>query len=171
MIDINDKVRFEARGREIVGTVVDVKMSRPGSRKFRHFEEIHGLTLPSHRKLVVQPDRDSGEKGLWTVPEHMCKLVASGGGEQDAQSRSRELLNTIAQNQRARQYANSNTALDNGLNDLKKGDNIEVKFRDIGWTPVTFSHFAHSGTVGYERHGRVRFTAPQFVRKVTAPQP
>jgi len=61
---------------------------------------------------------------------------------------------------------------------LKKGDDIQVQYRDIGWAMRKFSHITHGGQVGYYKEGdvepdplglgrgklRVRFTPVKFVR-------
>lgn len=172
MIDIGDKVEFDGRRGRVRGTVTDVKHSRPGSRN--QLARAYGLSTPTVRKLVVLPD--DGSSGVWTVPETMCRKI--GKGDVKAISKSREILNQIANKRAERAYQGRETADTAGLYDLKKGDPIEVKFRE-GWFPKKFSHMSANGRVGFfdgsrpdplgifPDEKRVRFVAAQFVRKPT----
>jgi hypothetical protein len=176
-INVNDKVSFSGRGRTIIGTVTEVKYSRPGSR--HALVKAYGLPTPTQRKLVVMPDDG---QGVWTVPERMCKLVAKGGGDPKARSQASQVINNVAQ-QRSQRASQGREAADTaGLYALKKGADIEVMFNDVGWQPRKFSHLTHSGQVGFYREGAVvpdplgmrpgkphiRFTPAKFVRKLSS---
>lgn len=155
-INIGDKVEFIGRGRKVVGTVTDVKLSRPGSRNA--LVRSYGLHTPTQRKLLVLPDGTVPGQGagVWTVPEQMCKLVAKGGGDPNAGKAANKIILSIAQQRFTRASQGRESADDAGFYDLKKGDDIEVKFSDVGWQRRKFSHVTHSGQVGFYREGDVR---------------
>lgn len=155
MIDIGDKVEFNGRKGLVRGTVTDVKFSSPGRNKLARF----GLTAPSHRMLTVMAD----DERLWSVPDSMCKKV--GKGDKKAPVKAIEIISQIKQQQRDRVDRRSSSVA--GLAGLKKGDPIEVKFRNSGWVKVEFSHVSSSNRVAFvdPYSGSVRFSNPQFVRR------
>lgn len=171
-IEIGDKVQFDARGKTIRGTVTDVKFSRPGSRNA--LVRAYDLHTPTNRKLVVLPDNGGG---VWTVPDHLCRKI--GKGDKQAGNKAREIIGSIQRMKSERNAQRQEIAAGAGLHDLKKGDPIEVQFRQ-GWQKRTFSHMTASGQVGFTDGStesdplglgmgklRVRFTPAQFVRKAT----
>jgi hypothetical protein len=186
-IQIGDKVEFDGRRGRIRGTVTDIKYSRPGSRN--QLVRNYGLHTPSVKKFVVLPDGATpGEQGagVWTVPEGMCRKV--GSGDKEARTKANQIINHISQQRFSRASQGREEADAAGLYDLKKGDDIEVQFTDVGWQRRKFSHITHSGQVGFYREGdvrhdsdptglglfgrrpemKVRFTPAKFVRKAQA---
>ena len=180
-INIGDKVEFDGRKGRVRGTVTDIKYSKPGSR--HQLVRAYGLPTPSQKKFVVLPDGEPGQ-GVWTVPERMCRKV--GAGDKGAKAKASQLINQINQQRFDRASKGREAADTAGLYGLKKGDAIEVKFRDVGWSPRKFSHITHNGQVGYYREGdfkpskdllglgmarpelHIRFSPVEFVRKVQA---
>ena len=180
-ISVGDRVQFTGRRGPVEGTVTDEKYSRPGSRN--QLVKAYGIHTPQVRMLSVMPD---GESGLWSVPERMCTKI--GKGDATAKVRASDLLTKIHLQRSDRESQGRETADSAGLYNLKKGDDIEVKYRDVGWQRRKFSHLTKSGTVGYYREGdvrpsndpinrllgtsrdelHVRFTPAQFVRKPAA---
>ena len=164
--DIGDKVTFNARGRDITGTVTDIKLSRPGSRN--RLVRAYGLPTPGVTKLVVLPD---GEKGLWTVPDRMCKKVGRATDPNVARQQASTLINQIADQRFQRASQGRDKADSAGLYGLKKGDAIEVQARHRGWIDAVFTHITANGRVGFrvgDFDDKIHFSPPQFVRKKQA---
>jgi hypothetical protein len=179
-INIGDKVKFNARGREHRGTVTDVKFSRPGSRSRNMLVQLYGMETPTHRKLVVMPE---GGGGVWTVPETMCTKVGVDTDVRSSINKAHEITSHIKHQRAERNAQGMDKAHDAGLLGLVKGDAIEVQLRNRGWTPAKFSHVTNSGRVGFtlpHRTGQlnwdgqviptaVYFSHAQFVRIPAAP--
>lgn len=163
MFKTGDRVTFNARGKKIVGTITRV---RTKTRKGRVRELALLVTGDPHsldREVAeIAPD---GGGAVWTVA--LSSLTLLGKGDlAAARAAVNEVKNARRANENRRATANFETADAGGLYDLKLGAAIEVKFRDIGWAAATFRGFvAGSGNVRYERGGRVRTSAPEFVRK------
>jgi len=170
MIDIGDRIEFNARGRTIQGTVTDVTFTKRGSRNA--LVRAYNLHVPSTRVLVVLPD-DGG--GVWKISEQSAKVIGKAKDPRVAQSKAGEIINQIHSQRYQRASQGREAAANAGFYDLKPGDAIEVKFRDRGWQPAFFAKLTHNGRVGFtlgkpgERGElwteEVRFSHPQFVRR------
>jgi hypothetical protein len=160
-IGVGERVVFNNRGLQVQGTVTAIKFSRPGSRN--ELVKRYGLETYVIRRLVVLPDGTTpGEDAsFWTVPEKMCTRI--GAGDPMAQGKFLHIKANITR-KRAEICAKRRSLADAaGLFGLRPGSDIEVKFRDIGWTRRKFSHVNHGGRVGFYREGE-----PEYVRFVTA---
>lgn len=174
-IEVNDRVQFQHKGQAVSGTVTAVRSHRPGSR--HALAKALGLATPR----LLRMDVVDTEGRLWQVPERMLSKLPGRG---DAAARSKAAATYASRDAHTRAAADTRWAAASaaGLDNLKRGDAVEVQFGDGSWRPAVFSHMAQSGKVGFtvpnlfhrptkleEDFGAaprplVRFVAPKFVR-------
>lgn len=166
-----DKVRFNARGRTLVGTITRLRMRRRKGRARQLARLVTGDETSLDTPVAeIVPE---GGGSVWTVPTGSIERIAAA-----APAKQREAHETVhaikrAKRDRADRIGNANyDALQaSGLMELAgqrdggKGTPIEIKFSDIGWAPATFEGLvAGSMNVRYRRHGRARSTAAANAR-------
>ncbi len=151
-----EKVEFTFRGQRVEGTVLR-------NREVRR----SGRTRDLARRVTGNPDslnqraiEISGPNGTYTVgPEAIHGSRGQGDlrAAQDAHSNIRR--------SRAEQASQNRSTADRKIGHLEIGQEIEVRFRDIGWQKVKYKGIVPgSGNVRYEHRGKSRTTHADAVR-------
>jgi len=162
---IGDEVKFlDRRNREITGVIVDLK-SRVHRKANRLAAQLGVNYHHTSDYAVVAPD---GMNVVYNVPLTMLK--PTGKNRQNDLSRARSEVNAIMQQrsdvQHQRASVGRETADQQGLYDLKRGDKVKVKFRN-GQVECTFIKLSASGRALIQTpYGREMWTPAKFVTKV-----
>ena len=161
-IQIGSVVKHEKFERGIV-THIRTKTKRKVMQMARNYvPEIRNGMESMARTTVAEVSTD---RGLWTVPLNQLTVIEDFLATNQAALRAAQLkAEEIKHAPKVRKHENLNKSYDSGFYDLREGDPIEVQFRDAGWMPAKFIKINSGGNITYERHGRQRHSAPQFVR-------
>jgi hypothetical protein len=168
-IKIGMAVEFDARGKTYSGTVEGTSISRPGARKFKHLQQIHGLDLPT--RMVVRVALDDGS-GYWRCPPRLLRAKKGATGNLQ---KARATVSAIKGAQRDRQHARISKRVDarerlEADKPLVVGERLEVQLRDrysktLHWYPVAFRAWGTSGKIVLDYGGRQLKAAPMYVRR------
>jgi hypothetical protein len=164
-INIGDTVTFEARGKINEGVVTRVRVKR--SRKLARF----GVAIErsfAHR-MVAEITID---KFLWTVPCDHCKVKGKAlpGEVVEARQRAQAVKSSISNRIAERKNRNYEAARTANMLYIESGTPIEVCYKDVGWTKVTFlRHNSSGGVVFRDRWGRERKVGATYARNLPTP--
>ena len=169
---VSDRVSFTARGRNITGTIIEVKASkRKGPRNFA-FSSL----LPDQyiTKARVTPDPTCGG-GVWTVPT--TSLTKIGKADAETVQRGKNDCRLIMATKRNNQVARASNRFKNipeWLYDLKRGARIGVEFKTFCGNTVRdckFVGISKAGKIAFidPITGKKRSSNPQFIKQIVNP--
>jgi len=160
-LSIGDRVKFQARGKVITGTITDfkIKTRKKAQRLFAHLDPYMNF---STRMAVIAPDEGSG---YWSVP--VSDVLKIGKGDlRKASEQINKIKSMVYQRQSERRNKHWDQARESGVASLRIGDPVYIKFKDL-YEPVEckfLGFVAGSGNVRFEYHGRRRTTGPRWAQ-------
>jgi len=162
--NIGDKVMFKSsRGKTIQGLIA--RFTTKTSRKRQRLARQLGINDSGTTEMAEIAMED--EVGYWKVPLHMLTLVkkASKKDVNKAIEKISDAKHKIAESKHKRALQNQEKIENRGLEDLKPGDEIEVKFKGGYWLKRKFRKISASGKIGFVgQYGKNRWAHPETVR-------
>lgn len=176
---IGNKVSFKSTktGQTVFGTIASIRVKQkrcPKALKGSMYASMY-VYDPTMVAQVV-PSELNGKNMFWTVPVRVLTLEADIGADVAKVQAVVTTIKTIREQRQAMIVDNNaRVAFENGVYDLKQGDDIQVKLRHrysgVFWKDCKFAKYSGQRRIGFttkENGSHVQFSPAKWVRKPVA---